>query len=212
MRWGHSFIGLMQKSVRLESVDLNGLISKIYYKDPLKFRSNVIATASNYQNSYSPYYALDPTTGVNQRWISEMREGKEKYIVQLKRIKYKLKSYKILSENSAAGQSHLKSWTFSCSLDGKNWDVLHSMSNSQDLNGPSRQKEYPVSSNKFYSFFKIEATGDSWETHDQYNKMISMQQIDIITTIVVRDLITNSIMMIDRMIKQIFLLIVVCTS
>ena len=198
----------MQKSVQLESANLNGLISKIYYENPLKFRSNVIATASLYK-SFSPYYALDPTSGVDQRWISEMREGKEKYIVQLKRIKYKLKSYRILSENYDAGQSHLRSWTFSCSLNGKNWDVLHSNNNSQDLNGRCIQKEYPVSSDKFYSFFKIEATGDSWCTSIPYNKMITIQQIDIITTMVVRDRITYSITMLNRLIKQVFIMIVI---
>ena len=205
MRWRKTFARLIQKAVQFESADLQGLISRIYYKNPLKFESIVIATASIYQEPFGPYYALDPTTSNEKRWISEMRDGNEKFIVQLKGIKFKLKSYKILSENMNPGQSHLRSWTFSCSLDGKKWDVLHSKSNSGDLNGRSILKEYSVSSNKFYSFFKIEATGDSWCTNYPYNKMITIQQIDIIPTRVVRDGFTQPYMVSKRMIRKISL-------
>ena len=195
MKYAPPFVEIMQKRVCFESVDLKGLISKIYYENPKQFKSNVIVTATNYRNLYDPYNALIPETGANERWISETVAW-QKYIVRLKGIKFKPKSYKILSENSAVGQSHLKSWNFSCSLDGKNWDILQYMVNSNDLNGKSILKEYEVSSDKYYSFFKIEATGDSWfsyESNSPYHKMITIQQIDIIAKDVIRYRLTQPI-------------------
>ena len=173
-----TFAELLHKEVHVESVDLKGIISRIYHRDPSNFKSNVVATAS-YSNQNYPYNALDPKTAENERWVSNTNSGREKFIVEIKGMKFRIKSYKIVSENSASGESHLKSRNFSCSADGKKWDILQYKKDCSDLNGPSILKEYRVISNNLYSFFKIEATGYSWNPYSPHNVKITIQQIDI---------------------------------
>ena len=206
------FTKLIHEEIRVETANLEGLVSKIYYKDPANFRSNVLVTASNYQNSYDPYNALDPTTSKDQRWVSKNDVGNEKFIVQLKGIKFKINSYMILSENSNPNNAHMKSWNFSCSIDGKKWDVLHHEKDCPDLNGPSILKEYKVSSHSFYSYFKIEAINYSWQPEEKYKRMITIQQIDLFVKRVVRDSFHETILLTYRMIHSIFILIIMHLS
>ena len=97
----------------------------------------------------------------------------------------------ILSENTIPGSAHAKNWNFSCSLNGRKWDTLHSMKDSGDLNGASIKKQYPVKSLSYYSRCKIEQTGAGWNSGATY--MFAFQQIDVNANfILVNRLCTNN--------------------
>ena len=171
---------LLYKEVFINSVDLKGVISKMYHKNPQKFKKNIIATTDASDVSRETlYYGLDPTTGANERFIST-DNSYTTFSFRFRNIKLNITSYTLVSENTGVAQ--LKSWNFSCSINGLKWNILHSAVNNSDMKGKSLNKTYHVTSLGLYSQCKIEQTGPSWDYF--YPHYMIFQQIDLDTNFI----------------------------
>lgn len=168
---------ILQKGIFINSVDLKGVISKIYHKDPKNFHKNVIAsTDASDVDIKNLYNALDPTTKADERFISTESRNTT-FSFKLKNMKINIKSYTLVSEDTGIGNAQLRNWNFSCSTNDKKWDILHSAVNNGDLNGKSITKTYPIKSLDYYSRCKMTQTGPSWDLSNP-NYFI-FQQIDL---------------------------------
>jgi hypothetical protein len=69
---------------------------------------------------------------------------------------------------------YLKNWMLKGSLDGKEWDLLHSNSNSDDLSN-NAYKWYKINKRGQYRFFRIYQTGESsgFDDNNKYRLRIS---------------------------------------
>ena len=77
-----------------------------------------------------------------------------------------LNGYSLTTYSGGTGYAHLKSWDLEGSDDNKEWTVIHSVRDSDLLNGEKRSAYFPLRSEKSFRYIRLHMIGKSWSGAD----------------------------------------------
>ena len=167
------FYSFLDSKVRLQTTDLKGVLSKLYWLETSTFKQRVVCSSGeNGPKAVDLYNVCDPTG--SGYWYTN--HTMTYYQVYIKTLPILISSYKLESEDKGNEAAHLKTWVLSGSINGNEWDPIHEQKDYKGLIGPSIIKEFRVNATKKYSYFRLTQTGPS-NSPTEPNRM-SLQKID----------------------------------
>ena len=146
--------------VEYKDKPFDGIMQKFYNVSKNSFYSKFKAEGEKYVDAWGdPEAVFDPSKGVT--WASK-HINNANITISFKKHLLRLSNYTFFPRRDTLSENMPRGWKLEASNDKVNWDLLHNVTDCEDVRYAETYKTYPCEQHGTYKHFRIMQIQENW--------------------------------------------------